>query len=83
LGVCPLWVKRIAIGFDRSRAVVYSEIAARFPAQCLQQRLLECCATGYPFWIILREATQYADASHALALLRAQGDRPNNCRTAK
>jgi hypothetical protein len=42
----------------------------------LLERLQECCISGLCLRIVRRQIRERADASHAIALLRARRERP-------
>jgi hypothetical protein len=45
----------------------------------LLEPLQQCADAGLRFCIVRGERHQHADAPHALALLRARGERPSSC----
>ena len=64
------------VGIGRGPAGVDPHVAADGPAQ-QRQPLMERRDAGLKFRIVRGRGQEHADAPHALALLRARGERPN------
>src|SRR5947209_15404754 len=58
------------------KAVLETDVAAIYPAEVLQG-FSEGREVALPYFVILREAHNDADAPYPIALLAARGERPN------
>ena len=70
------------VGFVSGPALLDAHVAANDPAR-LRQALQECSDPGLKFRIVRSCGQDYANAPHALALLRARRERPRRRRNEK